>query len=428
MLLASLCCCCQKPQDTVYADSNKYNIKQARSEKRGIGFNTVYAADFDAIKKGISWAYNWGASGYNSTVESAAKNADVAFIPMIWNGGGDWATAIRTFKNKHPECEYILAFNEPNLTDQANMTPSQAAAKWLPVKQLAQELNMKIVAPAMNYGTLAGYSDPVKWYDEFFAQSGVSIDDVSALALHCYMNEPSAVKGFMEKFRKYGKPVWLTEFCAWEGTRTAEQQRAYMSNIINYLESEPMIGRYAWFKYDGSTTANPQYALRPTGNNQGALSDLGKIYVNMSSYDKEYHYGHNQVIPAEHYCNTNMSEAAHDKWVAGVQLKISSDETGILEVTEFGLPKWLEYQIEPSVGGNYHFIVRYAANGDSKCKVFSDGNEIGEIELPKTGGYTTWETITTPTLPVTKGKHTIRIVPSKGMISLNWWRYKREGV
>jgi hypothetical protein len=434
-LFAMICCCCcgeKEPKDSakdiMYADSNTYTMTQARSTKRGICFNTVYVADFQTTGKGVCWSYNWAANGYNGTVEAAANEAGVVYIPMIWNGDGSWANTIRAFKAKNPECEYILAFNEPNLTDQANMTPSQAAAKWASVKQLAQELNMKIVAPAMNYGTLAGYSNPVKWYDEFFAQPGVSIDDVSALALHCYMNSPSALKSFMELFRKYNKPVWLTVFCAWEGTRTAEQQRAYMSQVLNYLESEPMIERYSWFKYDGSTTANPQYGLRPTGNNKGELSNLGKIYVNMSSYDKEYHYGHNQVIPAEHYCNTNISEVANDEWQDGVELKVSSDETGILEVTSFGSSRWLEYKIEPVVKGDYHLIIRYATSIDSKCKILCDGNEIGEIELPKTGGYTSWTTITTPAMSISSGKHTIRIIPSKGMISMNWWRYKRDGV
>ncbi|MDR1974175.1 MAG: DUF5010 C-terminal domain-containing protein [Bacteroidales bacterium] len=431
VLFALLYSCEPKPQpveDIVYADSNKYTMKQAPSAKRGIGFNSLYENDFEAIRKGITWAYNWGTSGFNATIEAAAVKAGVAFVPMVWNGGGNWADAIRNYKKKYPDCEYFLAFNEPNLTDQANMTPTQAAAKWNEVKNLAQELNMKIVAPAMNYGTLAGYSDPIKWYDEFFAKPNVSLDDVSALSLHCYMNNPSALKSYVERFRKYDKPIWMTEFCAWEGDRTAEQQRAYMSDVLNYFEAEPMVERYAWFKYDGSTTNNPQYALRPTGNSKGELTDLGKVYVNLSSYDKEFHYGHNQVIPAEHYCNSNFSEVGNNDWVAGVQLKVSSDETGILEVANFGLPKWLEYKIEPVVNGDYHFIMRYACNSDSKYKILLDGDEIGEIDLPKTGGYTSWQTITTPTLPLKSGKHTVRIVPSKGMISLNWWRYKREGI
>ena len=68
---------------------------------------------------------------------------------------------IRTYKATHPQCEYLLAFNEPNLTDQCNYTPQQAAVQWPRLKELADELGMKLVSPAMNYGTLGGYSDPV---------------------------------------------------------------------------------------------------------------------------------------------------------------------------------------------------------------------------------------------------------------------------
>ncbi len=423
------CFCGKQPQDTMYADDDDYSIKQARSTKRGISFNVLYEADFAAIEKGIGWAYNWGASGFNTTLENAANKSKISYFPMFWNGDDDWISLIRKYKEKHLDCEYILAFNEPNLVDQARMTPAEAAKKWTSVKKLAQDLNMKIVAPAMNYGTLEGYSDPIVWYDEFFSQPGVSINDVSALALHCYMNAPSAVKSFMERFRKYGKPIWLTEFCAWEGSRTAEQQRSYMSQILNYLESEPMIERYAWFKYDGSTTANPCYGLRPTVNKEGELSDLGKIYVAMSSYDKKYYYGHNQVIPAEHYCNTNMSTVAHNKWENSVDLKVCSDSTGILEITLFGKPKWLEYKINPSESGKYNLIIRYASSIDSKFSIICDNKEVGEIELPKTGGNTSWTTITIPAaLPISiGGKQTVRFVPIEGAISMNWWRYKKEG-
>jgi hypothetical protein len=418
---------CQKSEPTAGDDdasATDYTVRQARSAKRGIGFNTVYASDFAAMQSGVKWAYNWGAGGFNSTLSSAATEAQVAYLPMIWNGGGSWANQIRSYKQAHPECEYILAFNEPNLTDQANMTPAQAAEKWPPVKELAQELGMKIVAPAMNYGTLAGYGDPVTWLDEFFAQPGVSIDDVDALALHCYMNVPSAVKSFVERFRKYGKPVWMTEFCSWEGNNiTAEKQIAYMSDVVGYFEADPLVERYAWFKYDGSKTNNPQYALRPTGNNKGELTDAGKVYVYMSSLDKTLHYEAKEMIPAEHYCNTNMSEAVgSERWIAGVQLNVSSDEAGILEISKMGMPKWVEYKINVKDGGSYHLNIRYATNVDAKCKILCDEQNVGEVELPKTGGYTTWQTLTTPPMNFNSGKHTVRFVPSKGMISLNWWK------
>jgi hypothetical protein len=417
----------------MFADTDRYVSKQAQSSKRGIGFNTLYEADIAAIEKGISWTYNWAAAGYNQVIGPLASQAEVLYVPMVWNGNGNWETQIRNLKKSHPECEYILAFNEPNLRDQANMTPSDAAAKWPPLKALAKELNMKIVAPAMNYGTLTGYSDPIKWLDEFFAQPGVSIDDIAALSIHCYMRVPSALKSYVERFRKYGKPVWMTEFCAWEGSVSVEQQRSYMSDVINYFEAEPLIERYAWFMYDGPKTKGtnyPNYALRESGNRDGELTDLGKIYVYMSSLDKELYYAHNQVVPSEHYSNSNMSEAVGaenaNKSFSAVQLKVSSDETGILEVANFGLPKWLEYNIAPNVKGDYNLIIRYASNGDSKCKIHVNNVEVIEIDLPKTGGYTEWATITTSAIPLKAGKQIIRFTPSKGMVSMNWWRYKRQ--
>ena len=413
----------------MHEDSNEYTSKQARSNKRGICFNSMYEADFAAIKPGISWAYNWGAGGYNAALDKAATDAGVRYYPMVWRGGGE--SAIRNYKKAHPECDYILSFNEPNLTDQANMTPAQAAANWGALKALAKELNMKIVAPAMNYGTLPGYSDPIHWLDEFFRQPGVSIDDVDALAVHCYMNSPSAIKSFVERFRKYNKPVWMTEFCAWEGDNiSVERQAEYMSSVISYFEAEPLVEYYAWFKYDGSTTAHPRYGLRQSGNTKGELSKLGTIYVYMSSLDKDLYYEHNEVVPAEHYSNSNLSEAVGaanaSAAIYSVNFNVATDETGILEVTNFGLPKWLEYNVAPTVAGDYNLIIRYASAGDSKCKIYVDNKEIIEIDLPKTGGYTSWATITTPAISLKSGKQQIRFTPSKGMVSMNWWRYKRK--
>ncbi len=428
-IFALVSCNSSGPEDIMYADSDQYTTKQARSNKRGICFNTLFEADFKAMDPGISWGYNWAAGGFNAILNEAASEAGFLYYPMIWNGGGNWASQIRNYKQAHPECEYILAFNEPNLTDQANMTPKQAAEKWEPVKNLAKELNMKIVAPVMNYGTLAGYSDPIQWLDEFFRQPGVSIDDVAALSIHCYMDYPSSIKSYVERFRKYGKPVWMTEFCAWEAENISmEKQREYMSEVINYFEAEPLIERYAWFKYDGSPNNHPRYALRPSGNTSGELTELGKVYVNMSSLDKNLYYGHNQVIPAEHYSNSNLSEAVDGgtSTIASIQLKATSDVTGILDVTNFGLPKWLEYNISPVVKGDYNLIIRYASAGDSQCKIYVNNVEVAEIDLPKTGGYTDWETIITPAIPLKAGQQIIRITPSKGMISMNWWRYKRK--
>lgn len=89
------------------------------------------------------------------------------------------------------------------------------------------------------------------------------------------------------------------------------------------------------------------------------------------------------------------------------------------------MPKWVEYKVSVANGGSCSLDIRYATNTDAKCKILYDGQELIEVELPKTGGYTTWQTITTPPVNFGSGQHTVRFVPSKGMVSLNWWRFKK---
>ena len=142
-----------------------------KSAKRGVSFGFTNILDLPLLSPYISWDYNWG----NTPTDDAALWFDaneMDFCPMCWNGNYS-VDRIRAFVAAHPKTKYLLAFNEPNLTDQARMTPAEAAAIWTPVVELAKELNLKLVSPAMNYGTLPGYSDPIKWLDEFFAQPNV---------------------------------------------------------------------------------------------------------------------------------------------------------------------------------------------------------------------------------------------------------------
>ncbi len=422
-LATILLCACAKghpgpdiPPDPPGSDTVTYTYRQARSTKRGVGFNTVYAADVEIMKNGVSWLYNWD-SKYNSSLAVSMDNAGMDYIPMAWNGDFN-ADNIRAYKTQHPECLYILAFNEPNLTDQANMTPAQAASQWPALKNLAQELNMKIVAPAMNYGTLSGYGDPIVWLDEFFEL--VPLSDVDVIAIHCYMNVPSAVKWFVGRFRKYGKPIWMTEFCAWEGTDlTLDAQRRYMCDVVNYFETDPLIERYAWFMFDGAATQYPYYALK-SGN---ALTGLGRIYVNLSSQDKNAWYAANEVIPAAHYSQCNQANVVGtETWAGSVMLNLSADKTGILDVTEFSTSKWLEYQIDVPAPGSYTLTLRYAAAAMSYGSVRLNNGVIATLIFPPTGGYTQWSAYTA-TVSLPAGRQTLRIAIDNGEIAMKWWKF-----
>ncbi len=413
---------CDKDQDS--NSIPKEQVKQARSSKRGVCIEAKgvsennYLQYLTTLIPGISWSYNWGPDQYPA-IDELQKKYNLDFCPMAWNGNFD-SSRIRAYKAAHPECEYLLAFNEPNLKDQANMTPAQAAQRWPELKSLAKELGLKIISPAMNYGTVAGYSDPIVWLDEFFKL--VSIDDIDGISIHCYMSYATVTKGYIERFKKYNKPLWMTEICAWDpAPKNIEQQMKYLSDIINYMECDPDIVKYAWFLAKGKEKAAPFMSLL-TEKTPVQLSDLGKIFVHMSTQDKPAFYIEDQIIEAEHYNSICISENVgnNDYWIEGPSLKPSTDEAGgTLDLFNFQKNQWVEYQLNISQNKTYTLTIRYNAMVDSELNVEQNGNVIASFTLPNSNGETIWETTSTK-IALSKGKQIIRLKPGKGSLNLNW--------
>src|SRR5690554_7920222 len=92
----------------------------------------------------------------------------------------------------------------------------------------------------------------------------------------------------------------MTEFCAWEPyVSSITQQMNYMCDVLNYMECDPDVYRYAWFipRWSGPVDSYPYMQLL-TKTKPYELSDLGKVYVNFSTFDKETYYIQGQKIPA----------------------------------------------------------------------------------------------------------------------------------
>lgn len=390
--------------------------------KRGIAYGFETKSDAPLLgEKTIFWAYNWGPDW--DSMEAQLNPYGKDFCPMAWNANYS-STRIKKYKQDHPECKYLLAFNEPNLTDQANMSPQKAAVSWPRLKTLADELGLKIISPAMNYGTFPGYSDPIKWLDEFFEL--VPLSDIDGISVHCYMDSPSALKGFIEKFKKYKKPIWLTEFCAWPDEKrpiSIAQQMNYMSEVLNYLESEPYIERYSWFTprdngpYTDETKtefANALVTEPSKANKTYELSELGIVYVNMSTLDKTVYYTKDRQIPAGQYCAVS----------GNLHLRLSTDsDDNILEICDFTRDHWVEYQLNAPQEGNYKLGIRYSTYMNSQVELTIDGEAATNLTLPNTNKA--WSTLST-NIRLKKDKQTLRFKIASGNIALNWLRFSNE--
>ena len=399
-------------------DSNEYAYIQAKSPKRGVSFGWQVDADFDLLGPAVSWSYNW-ANTSATAQEGKFQQYGIQFVPMCWNNNYS-SDGIAAYYVSHKDKQnYLLGYNEPNLTDQANMTPTQAAEKWGDVVALAKNNNARLISPAMNWGTLAGWSNGVQWLQAFFQL--VNPDDVYGIAVHIYMNSAKAALGDLQRYKVFGKPLWLTEFCGWDGVSSSAAQVQFMTQAINALEQDEGLERYAWFIPRGGydTEAAPFMSLL-TKTGQVALTERGVVFVNMSSFDKNAVYPCGKRIPAEHYRACSVNESYSSPLIA-----VCTDINGILQIDGLALNQWMDYKVKV-LNGVKHFNIRYTATRDSEItiyKVDESGNEteLQVVALPSTGSKTDWTTLTADFKPGA-GIQVLRLKCTKGLPRINWFK------
>lgn len=388
---------------------------QVKSEKRGLAYGQNSWQDLNALSKGVTWWYNWHHQPETSAINDY-QDYGFDYVPMAWNGAFD-KEAMRTFLTTHPGVKYILGWNEPNFKSQANMTPSQAAALWPDIEALADEFDLEIISPAVNYcdvcveenGTT--YSDPIKYLDDFFtACSGCRVDHI---AIHSYMGNVSALQWYVGLFKKYGKPIWLTEFANWENNPTLEQQKSFLVGAVDYLENDDDVFRYAWFT--GRHSGAPYIGLLENGQ-RGNLTELGDIYVNMPLHDPEHYEALPAKIEAENYNSMN-----------GILLELTNDVSGFANVGYIDANDWLEYGIDVPEADDYQFSIRVAGTQNSSIQILIDGVVVKTITIPSTGSWQTWSTIK-DVLPLTSGNHILRIKANSSGFNLNWFQLTNDVV
>ena len=394
---------------TIFVDDSH---GQNKSDKRGLGYGHHSEADLAAISEGVSWWYNWSHSP-DLMIQDVYQNYGVEFVPMAWNGGFN-DQGMRDYIAAHPEVKYILAFNEPNFIDQANMTPSQAAAEWPRLEAIANEFDLQIVSVAMNFcgncvtenGTT--YYDPIDYFDDFFA---VCPDcQVDAISIHAYMADVGGIEWYVDLFKKYNRPIWMTEFSAWEDTTTLASQKEFLIHAVDYFENDPDVQRYAWFT--GRRNGHPYNGLFDY-RQSGILTELGDVYINMPVHGDDVIHAVPGLIEAEDYSH-----------MSGVRLELVDDQNGFLNVSEIEAGDWVEYKLNGSSGA-FELNARVASAAGGTINVLVNGVQQATLTVNATGGLQNWET-TAANVTLTGGANTLRLVFNQAT-SLNWIALEGDG-
>ncbi len=379
---------------------------QTVSPKRGVGYNLSNSRDARALATGISWFYNWGVQPAG-VISGSYESYGLDYAPMTWGGNFD-ETMLRNFLTTHPNVKYLLGFNEPNFLSQSNLTPSQVADLWPTLEQIAEDFDLELVGPALNYSGDAvsengvTYYDPVDFYDDFFALYPDA--KVDYIGIHYYMSNESQLDEHIQRLYKYGKKIWLTEFNMDNGTdETADQQRDYAVKAVHYLENNPNIFRYAWFL--GRADGYPSISL--LDQTYGQLTALGYVYTKMSSYDASFYHQVNTDIPAEQYLNMNGIS------VCNLSTDISDVYVGYIDGED-----WMDYNIDVPLSGEYEIKITAAATQAASFRVTAEDGATTLIEVPNTGGWETWTTASN-TITLQAGQSTLRIKARTGGVNID---------
>ncbi|RDW75771.1 hypothetical protein BP5796_06592 [Coleophoma crateriformis] len=233
-------------------------------QKRGLPYNdAILTNSFGGPNSQISWGYNW----YQTP--GTGFPAKYEYVPLLWSNASDLTSTWFTNVNAAIAAgtTHILAFNEPDYSGQANMSPlvaAQAYMKWM--QPFAGRV--KLGAPAVTNG---GPPMGVEWLKEFMALCPACTIDFVPLHWYDGAFNYGYFKYYIENFyAQIGKPIWITEFNGYGDDATVI---SFLKKVMPWLDSLSYVQRYAWFWCaDGN--------LLSTGT---TLSDYGVVYMNYTS-------------------------------------------------------------------------------------------------------------------------------------------------
>jgi hypothetical protein len=227
----------------VDADGSAGAAQPTPSPKKGVGTWFMKDVDANLSEVNVSWWYAWGASPAQQAITSV-----IPFVPMIWDETHVNAQELAEVQ-KHGSV--LLGFNEPDHTDQADMTVQQALDLW---PQLVAT-NMRLGSPA----TAENPANAGSWLDQFMSSANSKGYRVDFICVHWYganFDTSTAIdelQSYLEGVHDhFGLPIWITEYSLINWTNSQKfpswsQQAAFATASVAMLEMLPYVERYAWF-------------------------------------------------------------------------------------------------------------------------------------------------------------------------------------
>ena len=246
--------------------------------KKGVSSNEISG---DIVQRyNASHYYNWSQDPYykNETTDPTHHQ------PMWWGITADRLGRNRTEMLVLMRAEwavsdvpkYLLGFNEPNHTDQSNMSVQTALNEW----SRAEQVKLPLVGPQHDYAWGS-------WYTSFFDQAdaiGMRIDEGGG---HIYptaasVNYDAFSSGVTDGYNAQNSRVqWVTElnWVNWGGAATWTDDELYsvLAETLWRYENNPWVKRYQWFAFSTGWANGAPGALEVDSGSRPILP-LGRLY------------------------------------------------------------------------------------------------------------------------------------------------------
>ena len=227
---------------------------------KGLAFNlNVNGSTCDDLKTlGLSWYYAWSGT---------APCPGLEFVPQIWGSWKKLNWVPTPAKAVSKGAKYLLGFNEPDGTGQANMSVDEAIGLWPDFDQPGVLLG----SPAV-----AGQED---WLPNFMTQAAAKKLRVDFIAVHWYgwnagsCNDVSALEGKIKWAEQWQRPIWITEWSC--RLQSPEVNQKFFADALVMLKKHPSVQRYAWFL----SRSNGEFVNAALLDGGGKPTTLGSEYV-----------------------------------------------------------------------------------------------------------------------------------------------------
>lgn len=306
--------------------------------------------------------YNWKTSPSGSV--SATHHQ-----PMWWNNRQDRTQSVLLLRAEWAVSDvpkYLLGFNEPNHSTQANMSVTSALNEW----SRAEQVNLPLLGPQHDWAWGS-------WYTSFFDQAdakGFRIDEGGG---HIYPTSSSVgydsfSNGVSDGYNaQNGRVQWVTEWnwVNWGGaaTWTADELYSVVAETLWRYENNGWLKRHEFFAFSRSWPNGAPGALEDDRSGQNdAILPLGRLY---SGWDGDLDTHANT-------CYHLHNRAFHS------QLHNSGGVPGLTPITT--VDSTINWHLAPAGAGKYHIV-----SSDGK-RLSSNGTTVSLAAAGTTGTAVEW--------------------------------------